>query len=65
VAPYSLRARPISSVAMPVSWSELKSLPSSDHFTLDGALAYLRERKRDPWRDYLKTRQRITLLSAH
>lgn len=65
VAPYSLRARPVSSVAMPVSWSELKSLSSSDHFTLDGALAYLRGRKRDPWRDYFSVRQRIALLSAH
>lgn len=63
VAPYSLRARAISSVAMPIAWEELEKLPASNIFTLPKAIAYLKKRKKDPWKDYFKTKQKIALLN--
>jgi bifunctional non-homologous end joining protein LigD len=62
VAPYSLRARAVSAVAMPISWIELKKIPSGDYYDLKKALAYLQRRRRDPWQGYQKKQQRISLL---
>ena len=62
VAPYALRARPNSAVAMPVSWTELKTLESANLFTLPAALKHLAKRKKDPWAEYLETRQDIKIL---
>lgn len=62
VAPYSLRARSRSSVAMPLEWEDLKKLKSADGFSLKKALRYLNKRKSDPWRDYFKITQRIEIL---
>ncbi len=47
---------------MPVSWTELKTLESADLFTLPEALKYLKKRKKDPWADYLSTRQDVKIL---
>jgi bifunctional non-homologous end joining protein LigD len=63
VAPYSLRAKEFSAVALPLEWSEVEDLPSSNYFTLEKALDKIEKRRGDPWRDYLKTRQKIKLLS--
>ncbi len=63
VAPYSLRAREKSAVAMPISWKELGPLKASNQFTLEKALAYLKGRRSDPWKDYFNTRQKIAMLS--
>ncbi|MBX3020678.1 MAG: DNA ligase D [Bdellovibrionales bacterium] len=63
IAPYSLRARETSAVAMPIAWSELGKLKASNQFTLAEALKYLKKRKMDPWRDYFKTSQKIDLLN--
>jgi len=49
VAPYSLRAREVSSVAMPIEWTEVKRLKDPSKFTLRMALQHLKKRKRDPW----------------
>jgi bifunctional non-homologous end joining protein LigD len=62
VAPYSLRARAISAVAMPVTWSDLKKIPGGDYYDLKKALAHLQRRRSDPWQGYLKLEQRIGLL---
>lgn len=62
VAPYSLRAREMSAVAMPVSWEELKKLKGASQFTLKEALNWLRKRKRDPWARYFLVRQTIGIL---
>ena len=62
VTPYSLRARDISAVAMPVEWTQLKRLKSPSEFTLPKALTYLKKRTKDPWQDYLRTKQRIAVL---
>ncbi|WP_374029572.1 DNA ligase D [Bdellovibrio bacteriovorus] len=62
VVPYSLRARKISAVAMPVHWEDLTKLESPSQFTLPKALQYLRKRKTDPWKDYFKAKQKISIL---
>ncbi|MBO9668806.1 MAG: DNA ligase D, partial [Bdellovibrio sp.] len=62
VAPYSLRARAVSSVALPVDWADLKKIKTPDEFTLRKTLAHLVKRRRDPWKDYFKIKQRIPLL---
>jgi len=61
VAPYSLRAHSISSVAMPIDWSELKSLPSSSFYTMKEAVQFLEKRKNDPWKNYFSLEQKIHL----
>jgi bifunctional non-homologous end joining protein LigD len=60
VAPYSLRAKETSAVAMPLTWQELKKMPSSAAFTLDLALKKIAQRKTDPWAEYFDIRQNIS-----
>jgi len=62
VAPYSLRAKPTSAVALPLSWQELSKVTSSDAFTLTKTLKKIAQRTKDPWADYFKLRQRIPAL---
>ncbi len=62
VAPYVLRAREPSSVALPISWEDLRKIKSPSVFTLQKTLAYLAKQKTDPWRDYFKVKQKITIL---
>jgi bifunctional non-homologous end joining protein LigD len=64
VAPYSLRARATSAVAMPIEWDELKKIKSSDQFTLKKALLKLKSRKSDPWKKMNSTKQRIKILTT-
>ncbi len=63
VAPYSLRSRKISAVAMPIEWSELPKIKSSDQFTLKKALLKIKNRKKDPWKDFFKVKQKIRILT--
>lgn len=65
IAPYALRARETSSVAMPITWDELKKLKTADTFTMKKALEHVkgRGRRSDPWKDYFKTKQKIKLLN--
>lgn len=60
--PYSLRASELSSVAMPISWHELSKIKSSNQFTLEKAYEFLKRRKVDPWKDYFKKPQKISIL---
>ncbi|PZF77959.1 DNA ligase D [Aestuariivirga litoralis] len=60
VAPYSTRARAGAPVAMPIDWSELKALPSADHYTVKNAPARLAKRD-DPWSEMTKIRQKLKL----
>ncbi|QDK37704.1 DNA ligase D [Bdellovibrio sp. NC01] len=64
VVPYSLRARPLSGVALPIEWSDLKKIKAGNEYSLEKAQAYLAKRKKDPWKDYFKSRQRIPVLDA-
>ena len=50
IAPYSTRARGTASVAVPVSWKELRTLASAAAFKLKDMPARLAEP--DPWADY-------------
>jgi bifunctional non-homologous end joining protein LigD len=50
IAPYSPRARATATVAVPVTWAELKAIPSAGIFKLKDMRARLGEP--DPWADY-------------
>jgi bifunctional non-homologous end joining protein LigD len=58
VLPYSPRARPGATVAMPLAW---RDLPHADprEFTVAGTPALLARRRRDPWRGFLEAGQDI------
>ena len=56
IQPYSLRARPEASIAMPLSWSQLPKLKSANQFRMKHALAL----KSDPWKGFFACRQRIS-----
>lgn len=56
IMPYSLRARPEASIAMPLSWRELPKLKAANQFRMTDAL----RRRADPWKDFFTLRQRIS-----
>ena len=56
IMPYSLRARPEASVAMPLSWRDLPKLKRANQFRMKDALA----RRSDPWKDFFTLKQRIS-----
>ena len=57
VASYSLRARPGAPVAVPLRWSELKTLKSGDAFNIRNVPARLKRMRADPWAGYGSVRQ--------
>jgi bifunctional non-homologous end joining protein LigD len=65
VVPYSLRAKPLSAVALPLEWEELRRTKSSDQYTLVKALRKIQARKRDPWEGMLKLKQKIFILDEN
>jgi bifunctional non-homologous end joining protein LigD len=58
IAPYSPRARSTAPVAVPVTWSELKTISAAGAFKLKDMAARLAEP--DPWADYGKSAVAIT-----
>lgn len=62
VVPYSLRAKPLSAIALPLEWTELRRVKSPQEFTMNKALKKIKSRKRDPWEGMLKLRQKIAIL---
>ncbi|HSN18643.1 MAG TPA: DNA ligase D [Gammaproteobacteria bacterium] len=58
VAPYSVRAKPAASVAVPLRWEELSRLRSADGFGLEETVKRLRG---DPWVRFLKVKQKLPL----
>ena len=54
IAPYSTRARPGATVAMPLAWDELDPSIDSAHFTVMNAMARLDNLASDPWADFRK-----------
>jgi bifunctional non-homologous end joining protein LigD len=58
IAPYSPRARGTAPVAVPVSWKELKTIPSANTFKLKDMAERLAES--DPWADYAKSAVTLT-----
>jgi bifunctional non-homologous end joining protein LigD len=62
VAAWSTRARPGAPISVPVDWSAIDELESGDQFTFASIQDLVRKRRRDPWADLLKSRQRLTKL---
>ncbi len=62
VASYSLRRKPKATVALPISWRELRKLSGPQTFDLKSAITYLRKRKRDPWQGIDDVKQRLPKL---
>jgi bifunctional non-homologous end joining protein LigD len=45
---------------VPVDWSAIDELKSGDQFTFASIQELVRKRRRDPWADLPKSRQRLT-----
>jgi bifunctional non-homologous end joining protein LigD len=58
IAPYSTRARPTAPIAAPVSWAELKTIPSAGAFKLRDMSARIADV--DPWQDYAGSQVSLT-----
>ena len=58
IAPYSTRARPGAAVAMPIEWEDAGKV-RPDTYTVVNAPRHIRSRRRDPWEEMTKLRQRI------
>jgi bifunctional non-homologous end joining protein LigD len=54
ILPWSLRAKPHASVAMPVTWAELRKIERADEFTLLNA-----PQRKDAWPKFFTIKQRI------
>ena len=63
VAPFSVRAKPNASVALTLSWQELKKVKSPDMYSIDLAQKVLKARKVDPWEGYLEMKQKIAIFN--
>lgn len=62
VVPYSLRAKPLSTVALPVDWKELRRIKGPQEMTMKKALKKIKSRKKDPWAGMLRLSQKIIIL---
>lgn len=70
VIPYSLRARAQPTVALPISWRDLKKSLSPDDFRYDDVLKLLKRRgepggRQDPWARYFDSARPITVLEGN
>ena len=61
IIPYSPRARPGATVAMPVDWKDLRGLDPKE-FNVRSVPKWIAKRRRDPWRDFLDKPQRLPRL---
>jgi len=60
-AAFSARSRPGMGVSMPVSWDQLPSLRGGAQWTIATAREYLSFQQDDPWADYWKSKQTLTV----
>ncbi len=60
VAPYSIRAKANAPVSTPVDWTEMTRDLRFDRFNVKNLTARLKRLKRDPWADFMETRQSVT-----
>jgi bifunctional non-homologous end joining protein LigD len=60
VAPYSIRARSNAPVSTPLNWNELTYDVRFDYFNFKNVPLRVKSLKRDPWADFMKTRQSVT-----
>ena len=61
IAPYGVRSRKNAPVATPIAWEELSRDVRFDYFNIRNVPERLRTQKRDPWREFLATKQSITV----
>jgi bifunctional non-homologous end joining protein LigD len=61
ICAFSVRAREGAPVSMPIAWTDLAPSLKPARFTASSAPAYLARRRRDPWRDYWRSKQRLKL----
>jgi bifunctional non-homologous end joining protein LigD len=59
IAPYSTRARPGATVAVPLSWDELAAQRVPNAFTLQNLHKRLTRQSRDPWQDMGRIKQQL------
>lgn len=60
IAPYSIRINSSASVALPLSWAQLKKTTSSDEFTVENIADFLARSKKQPWENFFRLRQKFT-----
>ncbi|MPZ76868.1 MAG: DNA ligase D [Deltaproteobacteria bacterium] len=60
VAPYSTRAKANAPVSTPIEWGETTRDVRFDHFNVKNVPARLKRLKRDPWAEFMETRQSVT-----
>ena len=59
IAPYSTRARAGAPVSVPIDWSELGALKSSNQYTVQNLPQRLSRLRKDPWADIGRLRQSL------
>jgi DNA ligase D len=59
VGPYSTRARPGASVALPLDWKQVRSGLNPAAFTVETVPALVKQRKTDPWAEMTKLAQEL------
>ncbi|MEN0060422.1 MAG: hypothetical protein AAGB31_16395, partial [Bdellovibrio sp.] len=62
IAPYSLRSKKRPTVAVPLSWDELRRMKVLKKFDLEDVLRRLATQKRDPWEKFYQLKQKVSLL---
>lgn len=60
IAPFSTRANPNASVAVPLAWDELSTDIHSDSFDVISAAQRLRSLGRDPWEHFFELKQSLS-----
>jgi bifunctional non-homologous end joining protein LigD len=61
VAAYSTRAKPRAPISVPLTWDECSPELRSDRFTLHNIEERLSRLTQDPWSEYAKVQQHLTV----
>ncbi|MBM3526549.1 MAG: hypothetical protein FJX62_00510 [Alphaproteobacteria bacterium] len=59
IVPYSTRARPGATVAVPLAWDELSGRKADNTFDMDGVRRRLSRLRHDPWQDFARSRRTL------
>ena len=60
ISAYSIRAKRMATISVPLSWEELSPKTDPERFNPAAVIARLKKLKRDPWEDFYKAKQAIT-----
>lgn len=61
IAPYSTRAKAGAPLAVPLSWDEITKIRKLPKFTIKNILKRLTTLNKDPWQDFFKISQKLSL----